>query len=143
MPPPNPFPMIVGMLLGFLVGAMIGSLIGAILLRAAAKLVARMDIPFQEAFVTVFIAVIVNVLVGFPIGFVLGASGMEQSMIQVISLGMIPVGIAINAAIISSRHELSFSKGLKISGVMFLIYVVIVGVLLGVGIAVIRSSSPY
>lgn len=143
MPPANPAPVLAIYFVVMIFQVLIGSLIGAIFLRAAAQLANRMEIPFGKAYGTVAISMIIQILIAFPVGFVLGATGMDRGMLQAVTLSFVLFGILINAGVISSRHELTYMKAFKIAMVMFLLAAVIIGCLVGLGIAVMRFSSPY
>lgn len=116
---------------GALFAGLVGNLLSAIVLRAAAKWAENRELPFGAAYGTMFQAYLVALAMSLPTGFILGASGTSEVVILATQVPLSLVGFLVQSAMISSRHDLPFIKGVKISGFMLLIglFVVVLAII--------------
>jgi hypothetical protein len=109
----------------------LGVLVGAVILRAAAKWAEKLDLPFWSSAETVLIYTLGGCALGFGVALLAGVMG-EGPKHRMLEGLVAPAGFLLQSAVISGRHKLSFGKGIKISIFMWL-----VSLLIGIGVAVV------
>jgi hypothetical protein len=121
---------VIAALIGAPIVAAFGSLIGAIILRAAVYLVLRTHLCYGDAYSTVFLFYIANFFIGFVFAFL--TNDLPDETASLYSWITLPIGFLVQAAILSSRLEISFGEALLVSLAMMLIVLVILVILAGI-----------
>ncbi|MHC4259652.1 MAG: hypothetical protein ACYSTF_04475 [Planctomycetota bacterium] len=116
-----------------LIALAIGCLIGAVFLRAAVKWVESWDVPFGEAYAIVFMSWGISMGVGFLLQLIVVA----MPAVQFLSF---PIGLLVQAGVISWRLSVTFGKALLISLVMSALSIAILGIAAFIAFTAIRDS---
>ncbi len=109
--------------------ALFSSLIGAIFLRQAARWSEGLELRYGDAFVTMMSAaslgVLLKIVVG--VGVMIVMPNDPAGLMWATSLIVISMFFTYSA-IISSRHNLSFVKGMKVMGLLYLLAITVAAV---------------
>ncbi len=117
--------------LGTLLLLAIAVLFGTVILRAAAKWAEKLDLPFWPSAKTVLLYTLGGSALGAVVALLAGLAG-DGAKHRLIEGLMAPAAFLLQSAVISSRHQLSFGKGIKISIFMWLVCF-----LVGVAVAIV------
>jgi hypothetical protein len=107
-----------------LVGLLLSVLLGTVALRAAAKRMANLDLAFWPSMETVMVYSLAEFGLGLIVAMLVSVaeSGTKQALLKGAA---VPVGLFFQSAIISGRHRVALSKGIRISVLMWLVIGVI------------------
>jgi hypothetical protein len=129
---------------GYFVILPIALLAVAVLLRAGSKWVAGLDVPFGSAYVTALLCGLANLgvikLLEHMVGLALSAPSDSELTRTVANAVSIPVGLLVQAGIISARQRVRFGRAILISLVMLLIAAVIAAVVAAVVLGVMFAT---
>ena len=93
----------------------------------------RTHLPYGDAYSTVFLVSMANFFVGFVFAFL--TSSLPDETVSMYSWITLPIQFLVQAAIISSRLEISFGEALLVTLAMILIMLVILVILVVIVLA--------